>query len=59
LIEVIQGESELLNYTVYPREEIEKDVLISIPIENLEMIINTLKGVKEHKRNEKSSMLPK
>jgi hypothetical protein len=59
LIEIIKGESELLNYATYQRDEVELEVLINMPIENLQMLINNLKNAKEQQRKEKSVMLPK
>jgi uncharacterized protein (DUF169 family) len=48
----------MMQYTLYTRAELELDILLKMPIENLEMIVNNLENAKESKQNEKSNMLP-
>jgi hypothetical protein len=56
LIEVIQGESAIMNYEIYSLEELETDELLGSPIENLEMLVANLKNEKERQRKEKNNV---
>jgi hypothetical protein len=57
LIEVIIGESEIMEYQDYPKEELDKEKLLQLPKENLQMIENNLKNAKKSKRRS-INMLP-
>jgi uncharacterized protein YejL (UPF0352 family) len=58
LAETIQGESELLKYSVYAKSEVGLEILLNMPTNNLVMLVYNLKNAKESKRNEKLNMLP-
>jgi NurA-like 5'-3' nuclease len=41
------GESERMDYQEYPKEELDKELLLQLPKENLQMIENNLKNAKK------------
>jgi hypothetical protein len=57
LIEVIIGESEIMKYQEYPKEELDKENLLQLPKENLQMIENNLKNAKKSKRRSSKMLL--
>jgi hypothetical protein len=59
LIEIIMGESEIMEYQEYSKDEIKMELLIQLPKENLRMIENNLKNVKRSGRRKSKNMLHK
>jgi hypothetical protein len=57
LIETIRGESEKMNFEIYTEEEISKEKLLSLPVENLNMLKINLKNVRSDKRSKNSENL--
>jgi hypothetical protein len=51
LIKKIQGESAIMNFSVYKENEMTSEELIKLPIENLIMIESNLKNAKSIKKN--------
>jgi hypothetical protein len=59
LIEIIMGESEIMEYQDYPKDEINMELLIQLPKENLQMIEYNLKNAKRSRRRKSKNMLHK
>jgi hypothetical protein len=50
LIEIIQGESQKMDFNLYPESDITHDNLVCLPVENLKMIQQNLKNARAYKR---------
>jgi hypothetical protein len=57
LIEIIQGESQKIDFNIYPASEITKENLVILPVENLKMIKENLKNARAYKRITNSEIL--
>jgi hypothetical protein len=53
LIEIIQGESEKMQYAIYTASETMKENLVQLPVENLKMIQENLRSAKANERSRK------
>jgi hypothetical protein len=57
LIEFIVGESRNMDYQEYPQEEIDKELLLQLPKENLQLIEITLKNARKSKRKKYTNLI--
>jgi hypothetical protein len=53
VIEIIKGISKMTNHPIYREDEMNADDLLSLPLDNLQMIEINLKNARERKRKDK------